>query len=196
MRHLKHRHQLGVKKAHRQALMANLAIALIKEGRIQTTLAKAKALRPFIEKIITLAKRGTLADRRIAASRLRNKEAVQLLFNEKVEEFKDRPGGYTRIYKIGTRVGDAAEMALIELIAAADEGYGKKRKKKAKKAAKKVVEEKAAEEEASTEEPVAEAEAEEATEAEAEEAPEAKAEAEEKPAAEEAADDKEEETKK
>ena len=214
MRHLKHRHELGVKKAHRPALMANLAIALIKEGRIKTTQAKAKALRPFIEKIITLAKRGTLADRRIAASRLRNKEAVQLLFNEKVEEFKDRPGGYTRIYKIGTRVGDAAEMALIELIAAADEGYGKKRKKKAKKAAKKVAEEKVAEEvveeEAPAEEPAAEAEeapeaeaedapaaeAEEAPEAEAEEeAPEAKAEAEE-PAAEEAADDEEEETKK
>ena len=217
MRHLKHRHELGVKKAHRPALMANLAIALIKEGRIKTTQAKAKALRPFIEKIITLAKRGTLADRRIAASRLRNKEAVQLLFNEKVEEFKDRPGGYTRIYKIGTRVGDAAEMALIELIAAADEGYGKKRKKKAKKAAKKVAEEKVAEEVVEEEEPAAEseeapeaeaedapaAEAEEAPEAEAkeeaeaeEEAPEAKAEAEEEPAAEEAADDEEEETKK
>ena len=217
MRHLKHRHELGVKKAHRPALMANLAIALIKEGRIKTTQAKAKALRPFIEKIITLAKRGTLADRRIAASRLRNKEAVQLLFNEKVEEFKDRPGGYTRIYKIGTRVGDAAEMALIELIAAADEGYGKKRKKKAKKAAKKVAEEKVAEEVVEEEEPAAEseeapeaeaedapaAESEEAPEAEAkeeaeaeEEAPEAKAEAEEEPAAEEAADDEEEETKK
>ena len=211
MRHLKHRHELGVKKAHRPALMANLAIALIKEGRIKTTLAKAKALRPFIEKIITLAKNGSLADRRLAASRLRNKEAVQLLFNEKVEEFKDRPGGYTRIYKIGTRVGDAAEMALIELIPAADEGYGKKRKKKAKKAAKKVAEEKVAEE-APAEEPEAEAAAEEAVvaeadapEAEAEEAPaaeeteevpEAKAEADEEPAAEEDAADEEEETKK
>ena len=212
MRHLKHRHELGVKKAHRPALMANLAIALIKEGRIKTTLAKAKALRPFIEKIITLAKNGSLADRRLAASRLRNKEAVQLLFNEKVEEFKDRPGGYTRIYKIGTRVGDAAEMALIELIPAADEGYGKKRKKKAKKAAKKVAEEKVAEE-APAEEPEAEAAAEEAVVAEAdapeaeaeeapaaeeaeEEAPEAKAEADEEPAAEEDAADEEEETKK
>jgi large subunit ribosomal protein L17 len=137
MRHLKHRHELGVKKAHRPALMSNLAIAIIKEGRIKTTLAKAKALRPFIEKLITLAKRGTLADRRLASSRIRSKEAVQILFNEKVEEFKDRSGGYTRIYKIGNRIGDAAEMALIELIPAADEGYGKKRK--AKKAAKKSV---------------------------------------------------------
>ncbi len=197
MRHLKHRHELGVKKAHRPALMANLALALIKEGRIKTTLAKAKALRPFIEKIITLAKNGTLADRRLAASRLRNKEAVQLLFNEKVEEFKDRQGGYTRIYKIGTRVGDAAEMALIELIPAADEGYGKKRKKKAKKTAKKAAEEKAVEEvaeEVVAEEPAAEVE--ETPAAEAEEAPEAKAEAEEAPAAEEDAADEEEETKK
>tara|TARA_Y100000588_G_scaffold113913_2_gene125020 strand:- start:13684 stop:14310 length:627 start_codon:yes stop_codon:yes gene_type:complete len=139
MRHLKHRHELGVKKAHRMALMANLACALIREGRIKTTLAKAKALRPFTEKLITLAKRGNVADRRLANSRLRNKEAVQILFNEKVEEFQDRQGGYTRIYKIGTRVGDAAEMAIIELIPAADEGYGKKKKKKAKKAAKKKV---------------------------------------------------------
>lgn len=197
MRHLKHRHELGVKKAHRPALMANLALALIKEGRIKTTLAKAKALRPFIEKIITLAKNGTLADRRLAASRLRNKEAVQLLFNEKVEEFKDRQGGYTRIYKIGTRVGDAAEMALIELIPAADEGYGKKRKKKAKKTAKKATEEKAVEEvaeEVVAEEPAAEVE--ETPAAKTEEAPEAKAEAEEAPAAEEGATDEEEETKK
>jgi len=205
MRHLKHRHELGVKKAHRPALMANLAIAIIKEGRIKTTLAKARALRPFIEKLITLAKKGTLADRRLAASRIRNKEAVQLLFNEKVEEFRDRPGGYTRIYKIGNRLGDAAEMALIELIPASDEGYGKKKRKKAKKVAKKPVEEKAVEEtEEVVEEPVAEveetvAEGEEAPvaeeTAETEEAPDAKAEAEEPPAAEDEPE-AEEETKK
>ena len=206
MRHLKHRHELGVKKAHRPALMANLAIAIIKEGRIKTTLAKAKALRPFIEKLITLANRGTLADRRLASSRIRSKEAVQILFNEKVEEFKDRPGGYTRIYKIGNRFGDAAEMALIELIPAADEGYGKKRK--AKKAAKKpaaakaveavvaeeaeaeavVVEDPEAEVEAAVvEEPEAEVEETKAEEpvAEAEEAPEAEAAAEEPEAEEE-----------
>jgi len=206
MRHLKHRHELGVKKAHRPALMANLAIAIIKEGRIKTTLAKAKALRPFIEKLITLANRGTLADRRLASSRIRSKEAVQILFNEKVEEFKDRPGGYTRIYKIGNRLGDAAEMALIELIPAADEGYGKKRK--AKKAAKKpaaakaveavvaeeaeaeavVVEDPEAEVEAAVvEEPEAEVEETKAEDpvAEAEEAPEAEAAAEEPEAEEE-----------
>ncbi|MCZ6674404.1 MAG: 50S ribosomal protein L17 [Verrucomicrobia bacterium] len=191
MRHLKHRHELGVKKAHRMALMANLACALIKEGRIKTTLAKAKALRPFAEKLVTLAKHGTLADRRLANSKLRNKEALQLLFNEKVEEFKDRPGGYTRIYKIGNRLGDAAEMAIIELIPAADEGYGKRKKKKAKKAAKKTVEEKPVEvevaAEAEIEEPEAEGEEKKTEEpvADAEEAPDAEAAAEEEPPAEE-----------
>jgi len=207
MRHLKHRHELGVKKAHRPALMANLAIAIIKEGRIKTTLAKAKALRPFIEKLITLANRGTLADRRLASSRIRSKEAVQILFNEKVEEFKDRPGGYTRIYKIGNRLGDAAEMALIELIPAADEGYGKKRK--AKKAAKKpaaakaveaVVAEEAEAEAVVVEDPEAEAAVVEEPEAEVEEtkAEEPVAEAEEAPEAEAAAEEPEaeEETKK
>jgi len=163
MRHQKHKHILGVKKAHRSALMANLAVALIKEGRIKTTLSKAKALRPFIEKIITLAKKGTLADRRLAFSRIRSKEAVQILFNEKAEEFKNRSGGYTRIYKLGNRIGDAAEMALIELIPASDEGYQKRRKQAAAKPA---AEEKPVEVEASVE--TESAPAEEAAESEAE----------------------------
>ncbi|TVR54123.1 MAG: 50S ribosomal protein L17 [Puniceicoccaceae bacterium] len=128
MRHSKHRHQLGVKKEHRLALMANLAAALIREGRIRTTLAKAKALRPFVERLITLAKRGGLAQRRLAASRLRDPEAVAILFNEKADLFKDRPGGYTRIYKLAQRrIGDAAEMALIEFVGPEDTGYRKGR---------------------------------------------------------------------
>ncbi|WP_343224830.1 50S ribosomal protein L17 [Pelagicoccus sp. SDUM812005] len=151
MRHRKHRNQLGVKKEHREALLANLSTALIQRGRIKTTLKKAKALRPFVEKVITLAKKGTLHDRRIAISRVRDVGVVHELFEEKVEQFKDRNGGYTRIYKIGTRRGDAAEMALIELIDADDEGYAKKGKAKAKKAEKPAAEEAAA--------PVAEAEA-------------------------------------
>jgi len=127
-------------------MMGNLAVALIEHGRIETTLAKAKALRPFIEKIITLAKKAEKANdaarklhfRRLAISRVRDKAAVAKLFDERASEFTDRPGGYTRIYKLGQRVGDAAEMALIELIDAADEGYETKpRKKAAKKAAKK-----------------------------------------------------------
>ncbi len=127
-------------------MMGNLAVALITHGRIQTTLTKAKALRPFIEKVITLAKKAEAANdaarklhfRRLAISRVRDKQAVARLFDELVTEFTARSGGYTRIYKIGQRVGDAAEVALIELIDGNDEGYSKKpAKKAAKKAAKK-----------------------------------------------------------
>lgn len=143
MRHSKHKHQLGVTKAHRHALMANLAASLIRHSQITTTLAKAKALRPFIEKNITLAKQAKLADnpakslhyRRLAIARIRDKDAVKLLFNEKVEEFVDRKGGYTRIYKLGKRVGDAAEMAIIQFVPADDEGYKKRKKAKSTKKA-------------------------------------------------------------
>ena len=136
MRHRKHSNQLGVTKEHRLALLANLSSALIKRGRIETTLKKAKALRPFVERVITLAKKGSLHERRIAISRVRDKEAVHVLFDEKAEQFSGRNGGYTRIYKLGTRRGDAAEMALIELIDADDEGYGRKTKPKSKAKAK------------------------------------------------------------
>lgn len=186
MRHRKHSNQLGLKKEHRLAVMANMSSALIKEGKITTTLKKAKALRPFVEKVITLAKKGSLHDRRMAISRVRDKEAISVLFDERAEQFADRNGGYTRIYKIGTRTGDAAEMALIELIDADDEGYSKKSKPKAKakKEEKPAVAEEAAEEETpaeeeATEEPVAEASEEVAAEAEAEAAPEAEASADE-----------------
>ncbi|MEM7791111.1 MAG: 50S ribosomal protein L17 [Verrucomicrobiota bacterium] len=145
MRHSKRRHILGVSGPHRSAMMGNLAVALITHGRIETTLAKAKALRPFIEKVITLAKKAEAANdaarklhfRRLAIARVRDKKAVATLFDERVSEFMERPGGYTRIYKLGQRVGDASEMALIELIDASDEGYEKPKKKAAKKAAKK-----------------------------------------------------------
>ena len=138
MRHRKHKSPLGVKTAHRKALLANLAVALIEHGSIRTTLAKAKSLRPFVEKIITLAKKAKKASpesaihlRRVAVARLRNKAAVKKLFDETVNQFTDRPGGYTRIYKLGTRTGDAAEMALIQLIDADDEGYKARSKRKA-----------------------------------------------------------------
>lgn len=137
MRHRKHSNQLGVKKEHREALLANLSTALITHGRIRTTLKKAKALRPFVEKVITLAKKGSLHNRRIAIARVRDTGAVHELFEEKVEQFRERNGGYTRIYKLGTRRGDAAEMALIELIDGDDEGYAKKSKPKSKAKAKK-----------------------------------------------------------
>jgi large subunit ribosomal protein L17 len=140
MRHAKHRHQLGRKMEHRSALMANLAMALIKNRRIRTTLAKAKALRPYIEKTITLAKKAYATDdkvrkhhyHKVALARVRNIESVNRLFDVLAEEFVNRAGGYTRIYKLVPRLGDAADIAIIELISAKDEGYAK-RKSKAKK---------------------------------------------------------------
>ena len=128
MRHSKHRQTLGVKKEHRSALLANLASSLIKKGRIRTTVTKAKALRPFVERVITLAKKGDIHRRRLALSRLRDKEAVSLLFTERVGEFAKREGGYTRIYKLAIpRLGDAADMAIIEFVGAGDTGYKKGR---------------------------------------------------------------------
>lgn len=148
MRHSKRKHKLGVSGPHRSAMMGNLAVALITHGRIETTLPKARALRPFIEKVITLAKKAEKANdaarklhyRRLAIARVRDKAAVAKLFDERVTEFTERNGGYTRIYKLGQRIGDAAEMGLIELIDGNDEGYDKKPAKKAakKKSAQKV----------------------------------------------------------
>lgn len=141
MRHGKHRYILNVKKEHRFALMANLAVALFTHSRIQTTLAKAKALRPFAEKIITLAKKAAATEdkaeklhyRRLAISRIRDEKAVALLFDTKVQEFVNRAGGYIRVYKLVSRRGDASSMGLIELIDASDEGYRSSRRKKSRK---------------------------------------------------------------
>src|SRR6059058_2553511 len=99
MRHLKAGRKLNRNAAHRAALMRNLTCALIEHGRIITTVAKAKALRPFVEKLITLAKKGTLHARRLAVARLHNKKMVTKLFKEIAPRFSDRPGGYTRIIK-------------------------------------------------------------------------------------------------
>jgi len=143
MRHRKHNHQLGVKTAHRTSMLANLCCSLIENGRIKTTLARARALRPTIEKIITLAKKAHLAQdsakkihyRRLAIARLRSKSATKKLFDELVEQFSKREGGYTRIYKLALpRLGDASEMALIEFV---EEPASKKKKKKAKKSSSK-----------------------------------------------------------
>ena len=176
MRHSKRRHTLGVTTPHLSAMMGNLSVALITHGRIKTTLTKAKALRPFIEKIITFAKKAEAANdparklhyRRLAISRVRDKKAVAKLFDQLVSEFTERNGGYTRIYKLGQRVGDAAEMGLIELIDGNDEGYSKKPAKNAAKPAAKKAETKdeAPAEEAEAEAPVAEEKAEEAPAAE------------------------------
>ena len=136
MRHRKHNHLLGVKTAHRISLVANLSCSLIDNGRIKTTLAKARALRPSIEKAITLAKKAHATDdaakkihyRRQAIARLRSKDAVKKLFDELVEQFVGRNGGDTRIYKLAIpRLGDAADMAIIEFV---EEIQKKKAKKK------------------------------------------------------------------
>jgi large subunit ribosomal protein L17 len=141
MRHNKHRASLGVTVEHRRAMLSNLAASLITHGRIQTTLTKAKALRPFIEKVITKAKKAAAQTekkdaihlRRLALSDVRDETAVTLLFNEKYKEFENRAGGYTRIYKLGPqRQSDAAEMALIEFVKADDPGYKKSKGKKPK----------------------------------------------------------------
>ncbi|GHC08952.1 50S ribosomal protein L17 [Cerasicoccus arenae] len=156
MRHRNHRHSLGVTKEHREALMANLAAALFRHGRIETTLAKAKALRPFAEKLITLAKKAAATDdtarklhcRRQAIARVRDKAAVKQLFDERASEFTNRTGGYIRIYKLIQRESDGAAMGVVELIAGSDEGYTKP--KRTRKPAKKVkTEAKAVEAEAS-----------------------------------------------
>ena len=148
MRHNKHHASLGVTREHRAAMLSNMGASLIKHGRIETTLTKAKALRPFIEKVITKAKKAAALPkengkltasaihlRRLALKDVRDEGAITVLFNEKVAQFEKRSGGYTRIYKLGARNSDSAEMALIEFVAADDQGYKKsKGAKKAKKA--------------------------------------------------------------
>ena len=116
MRHGDKINNLGRKTAHRHALMMNLAIALIENKRIFTTLAKAKALRTYVEPLITKSKTDTTHSRRIAFSYLKNKEAVSTLFKDVAVKVAERNGGYTRIIKTGNRQGDAAEMAMIELV--------------------------------------------------------------------------------
>ncbi len=116
MRHAKSGKKLGRDSAHRKALYSNLAGALIEHGRIETTAAKAKAVKPFAEKMITLGKRGDLHARRQALAALRSNDVVHRLFADVAPRFSERPGGYTRIIRIGPRQGDAAEMVYLELV--------------------------------------------------------------------------------
>ena len=116
MRHAQTGKKLGRDSAHRKALYANLAGALIEHGRIKTTEAKAKAVKPIAEKMITLGRRGDLSARRQAVAFLRSKDVVHKLFAEVAPRFADRPGGYSRIVKLGPRQGDAAEMVYLELV--------------------------------------------------------------------------------
>lgn len=116
MRHGKKNNHLGRTHSHRAALLSNLASSLIQHKRIFTTIAKAKALRVYVEPIITKSKKDDTHSRRVVFSYLQNKEAVAELFRDVSAKVADRPGGYTRIIKMGNRPGDAAEMAMIELV--------------------------------------------------------------------------------
>ena len=117
MRHGNHKYKLGVKPAHRAAIIRNLAIEVIEHGKIKTTHTRCKALKPYLEKLITLAKEDSVHNRRTAYSKLNNDNAVSVLFSNVAPKFKTRNGGYTRILKISEgRVGDNAKMSFIALV--------------------------------------------------------------------------------
>lgn len=127
MRHLKDTLKLGRREGHRKALLANQVSSLVLSGQIKTTVEKAKATKRLAERMVTLAKKGTLHHRRLAIARIRNQEAVRKLFNEIAANFADRKGGYTRIIRLGTRRGDAAETCLLQWV---NETYTPPKKKK------------------------------------------------------------------
>jgi large subunit ribosomal protein L17 len=131
VRHHKAGKKLGRDSSHRRALYANLAASLIEHGRIKTTEAKAKAVRPIAEQMITLGRRGDIHARRQALAYLRTQEIVHQLFSEVAPRFQDRPGGYTRIVKLGPRPGDSAPMAYLELVDFAPEAPAPRRARRA-----------------------------------------------------------------
>ncbi len=133
MRHNKSINHLGRQSGHRKALLANLASSLILEKRITTTVAKAKALKTYVEPLITKSKEDTTHSRRVVFSYLKNKEAVAELFRTVAPKIADRPGGYTRVLHVGFRQGDAAEMALMELVDFNEAALAAAPKKAAKK---------------------------------------------------------------
>lgn len=116
MRHRNKGKQLSRTYTHRAALLRNLATSLFEHGRIETTTAKAKELRPYAERLITLARKGDVHSRRLAGRKIQNRDVLGKLFDEIGPRYTERPGGYTRILKLGNRQGDAAEMSLIELV--------------------------------------------------------------------------------
>ena len=133
MRHNKAINHLGRKSGHRKALLANMATSLILNKRIQTTVAKAKALKMYVEPLITKSKEDSTHSRRVVFSYLKNKEAVTELFRTVAPKIADRPGGYTRVLKTGFRQGDGADMALIELVDFNEAALAAAPKKEAKK---------------------------------------------------------------
>ena len=116
MRHRKKGRNLSRSPSHRRALLRNMATSLFRHERIRTTAARAKELRPYAERLVTLARRGDLHARRLAARRIADREVLGKLFDDIGPRYAERPGGYTRILKLGPRKGDAADMALIELV--------------------------------------------------------------------------------
>ncbi len=161
MRHNKAVNHLGRKSGHRKALLSNMASSLILHKRITTTVAKAKALKPYVEPLVTKSKEDTTHSRRVVFSYLKNKEAVTELFRTIAPKIADRPGGYLRILHLGFRKGDAADMALIEFVDFNEAALASGTKKEAKKTtrrsrAKKAEAAPAAEPEAPQEEPKAE----------------------------------------
>jgi large subunit ribosomal protein L17 len=116
MRHLKRTAKLGRTSEHRNAMLANLVCSLIEHKRVTTTLAKAKAARSVAEKMVTLGKKGTIHSRRLAVARLHQESAAKILFKEIAPQYKDRKGGYTRIIKLGQRIGDAGQKAILEWV--------------------------------------------------------------------------------
>lgn len=138
MRHGKKNNHLGRQTAHRKSMLANMACSLIEHKRINTTVAKAKALKQVVEPLVTKSKEDTTHNRRIVMSKLRQKDAVAELFRDVAVKVGDRPGGYTRIIKLGNRLGDNADMAMIELVDY-NELYnlGKTKKKSTRRAGKK-----------------------------------------------------------
>ncbi len=124
MRHGISQRKLSRKSGHRKALFRNMAAALIKHEQIMTTLPKAKELRPYVEKLVTLAKRGGLSNRRLAQARLLDETQLKKLFDVLAERYSDREGGYTRIIKAGYRESDSAQMAIIEFVDRDEEAKG------------------------------------------------------------------------
>ena|ERR1035437_7500543 len=152
MRHRVRGRKLGRTASHRAALLSSLATSLLKHKRIRTTLAKAKEARSYVEALITKARRNDLHSRRLIMSVIHDKEVIKELFNEIVPKIGDRPGGYTRVVKLGNRIGDAASMAIIELVDYNDVANAKaesqKEKRENRKEAKKEASEKQNAEEA------------------------------------------------
>ena len=136
MRHLVHYRKLGRTSAHRRALLRNLVTSFLERERVRTTLAKAKEARPLAEKMITLAKKNTLAARRQALTFVTKRDAVSKLFKDLGPRFAERPGGYTRIVKLAPRPGDGAAMAMLELVGSEFKKKVKKAKDKLKEARK------------------------------------------------------------